>query len=327
VTAIDVSSEISTGNRVPQRAPEGPPSARTDPVADEIVEQWRKGADELLKQRRDYWQNLAFFFGEQWVWWSKERGQLQGFTQQYSPLGRGRSRMVANKIRPNLMSLLGRMMRNHLEFEVPPSDSADDVVAGAMLAADVANGLYRDQDWRGIRYSENFSKFIGGTSAVCVDWDPSAGTALGVDDRTHAVIGTGEATLTSMSITEFCIEPGVRDDRKANWWIQGLALAPDYVQRRYGLSWKPSPDVSTMLSPLQQKLLEHVGKGQGTNQLTMVLTKWERPNPANRQGRYAVVVNGRTVHDKPWPFPQRDRLNLFTFHQQEVDNKIGRAHV
>lgn len=320
MTAVDAANEYANGPRAPERAPEGPPARRVDPLADEIVDRWKKCGEELVKQRRDYWQNLAFFFGEQWVWWDPHRNMLQGFTSQYSPLGKGRARVVSNKVRPNLMSLLGRMLRNDLEFDIPPSDSADDVVAGAMLATDVVNGMYRDNGWRAIRYAENFAKFIGGTSAVCVDWDASVGTRLSVDPQTQAIIGTGDATLSAMAVTEFGVEPGVRDSRKANWWVQGLALHPDYVQSRYRLKWKPSADVGTMMSPVQQKLLEHVGKGQGTNQMCLVITLYEKPNPRTPKGRYAVVVNHHTIIDEPWPFVNRDKLNLFVFHQQEIDS-------
>lgn len=331
MAALDVATSA------PRTAGSGAPGV-VDPLApknekerdrdgDLVVDRWKQCAEELVKQRRDYWQNLAMFFGEQWVWWDNKRNMLHALGQDYSPMGRGRARTVTNRLAPNLMSLLGRMLRNELEFDVPPTDSADDVMSGAMLAEDVLNAAHHDLDWRDVRYSENFAKFIGGTSAVCVEWNPQAGVKLAVDEETSKVIGTGEVELTAMSINEFGVEPGVRDVAKANWWVQGLAFAPAAVKANYNLSWTPAADASTLMSPLQQKLLEHIGKGQGVNRLTLVLTMYEKPNPGCPAGRYLVVVNGRTVYKSKWPkgFPKTG-LNVFPFRQQQVDSSwVGRT--
>lgn len=323
MTATDVMASSGRTDGARSADPLSPKVTGTNKLADltaqRAVARWKLGADELMKQRRDYWQNLSMFFGEQWVWWDSRRNMLQALPQAWSPLGKGRARTVANRIRPNMMSLLGRMLRNDLEFDVPPTDSADDVVSGAMLAEDVLSGTHRDQNWRDVRYGENFAKFMGGTSAVCVEWDQAAGVPLGQVPGTNKVIGTGDARLLPLGINEFCVEPGVRDARGAQWWCQGLALSPQAVKEQYGLSWLPQADASTMMSPLQTRLLEHMGRGQGTNHLCLVITMYERPNKATPNGKYAIVVNHQTIHEGDWPFPVKDRLNLFLFRQQAVE--------
>lgn len=327
MTALDIaasSGRPTTGSQQGGADPLAPRDAgsgdkKIDLTAQRVVARWKECTDELMKQRRDHWQNLSMFLGEQWVWWDSRRNMLQALPQAWSPLGKGRARVVINRIRPNLMSLLGRMMRNDLEFDVPPTDSADDVVSGAMLAEDVLSGAHRDQNWRQVRYGENFAKFIGGTSAVCVEWDASAGVKLGQIEGTNKIVGTGEAKVRSLGINQFGIEPGVADAASARWWIMGLALAPSVVKAEYGLDWMPSADASTMMSPLQQRLLEHMGHGKGVNHLTLVLTMYERPNKETPKGKVAIVVNGRTVEENDWPFPVTDRLNLFVFRQQQID--------
>src|SRR6478735_2322178 len=236
MAALDIAASAARGPENPDPlAPQRPEGKRTDPLAAMVIARWKACGNELMKQRRDFWQNLAMFYGEQWVWWDSRRNMLQALPQAWSPLGKGRARTVTNRLRPNLIGLLGRMMRNDLEFDVPPTDSADDVVSGAMLAEDVLAAAHHDLNWRDVRYNENFAKFIGGTAAVCVEWDPSAGTPLAVDDMTRKVTGTGEACLTAMSINEFGVQPGVRDASKARWWVQGLAFSPEVVKETYGL--------------------------------------------------------------------------------------------
>lgn len=285
-----------------------------------ILQRWRDGEVELMKARRHYWENLAFFMGEQWTWWNPEANQLQALSRSFSPLGPGRARVTVNRIEPNIINVLARMLATPLSFEVPPTEAADDVIAGAKLAEDVLEAEHHDQQWGRIRYDELFHTIMGGTAAVSVEWDGSAGDQLEVDEASDRVVGTGAVRLRAHAITEFCIEPGVTDARRARWWCCGLAMPPREAQANYGLSWVPRPDANTLLSPLQHKILADSGRLQGHNQV-LVLCCYERPNPQTPKGRYAVVINSRVVHEADWPFPFTDRLNMVPFRQEHVSGK------
>lgn len=285
-----------------------------------VTRRWAAGQQELMLARRHYWENLAFFMGEQYTRWDSARNQLQALSNSYSPLGAGKARLVVNRIEPNIINVLARMLATPLGFEVPPTASGDDVLAGAKLGEDVLEANYHDQNWGSVRLSEMMDALLGGVSAVSVEWDGSGGDQLEIDESTNRVVGTGDVRLRSHSIAEFCVEPGVTDARRARWWICGLSMPPREVQSTYGLAWVPEPDATALLSPLQYRILNESGRPQGGNQ-TLVLCCYERPNPETPKGQYVVVVNNRVVHQADWPFPFSDRLNMVAFRQEAIPGK------
>lgn len=285
-----------------------------------VTGRWKAGEQELMKPRRHYWENLAFFMGEQYTRWDPGRNQLMALSQSFSPLGIGKARVIANRIEPNTVNVLARMLATPLGFSVPPTDSGDEVIAGAQLGEDVLEAEYHDQQWGRIRYDEMFHALMGGTSCVSIEWDGTAGEQLEIDEASNKVVGTGAVRLRALAITEFCLEPGVTDARRARWWCCGLAMPPREAQAQYGLPWVPKADAASLLSPLQSKILADSGRLQGMNQC-LVLVCYERPNPQTPKGQVVVVINGRAVHQEDWPFPFTDRLNMVPFRQEHLSGK------
>lgn len=296
-----------------------PPQSGPDPFAALVHKRWDEGDKYLAAARRDYWINLAFYLGEQWLWWDRQRNMVAQFHESWSPLGPGKARFKANRIRPNTNIVMGRLLKSWLDFEVPPSDSADNAVNGARLGEKVLESYHREQDWESVRYDEVFSAWHGSTSAVCIEWDGQAGKTLQYDPSTEKVIGTGDAYLRAMNCNEFCLEPFVRTWRDARWGIVGLSVPTEFAQDQYKLSWRPESDAGAARSPLHSVLLEGSGRPSGRDQC-LVLTYYERPTNKNRKGRYGIVINHRTVYDGPWPFPFSG-LNIVPFRQGIVDGR------
>lgn len=311
MVAVDVPRSVEKTNGT------GPPdgAATRSPLAKLVRQRWDDCNTEMLDARRRYWQNLSFFCGEQWVWWDKNRSILQALPQSWSPLASGRARVTINVIEPNVMSVVSRLMASDLEFDVPPTDSGDDVIHAAHLAERILEAEHDTQDWESVRSDELMGAILGGTSAVAVEWDASAGERIEMtaDGR---VVGTGAARLQSLDITEFGIEPGVRDYRNACWWVMGLAMSPKQAQARYGLSWLPKADASGASSPVQSKVMRTAGKDSSQN-LVLVLCLYERPNRDTPKGRYVCVINDTVVSQSKWPFPF-ERLNIRPFRQKPL---------
>lgn len=306
---------ILGGGRAPDEAEA---EAIENAEATTIMERWKDGSEAIQAERRDYWINLAFFLGEQWIWWDRRRAVVQSLPQAWSPLGPGRAKLTVNRIEVNLQSVMGRMLKSDLGFEVPPSDSSDDVIEGARTSEKVLESYHRDQDWETLRHDEVLAAFLGGTSAISVDWDASGGEVLEYSDELSKVVGTGELQLRSHNIAEFCIEPNIRDSSQSRWWCSGVVLPPKYVKDYYQLGWTPKADAGALMSPLQQKLLADGGNASGRN-LTLVLTYYERPMHRSK-GRYVCVCNGKVIAKSDWPFPFKE-LNLHVFRQKKIPSR------
>jgi len=287
-----------------------------DKHADLVLRRWKKADQTLVEERRNFWLNSAFFEGYQWISWDNRANTVVNFSQ----LNGGddsRVRIKINKIQERVNQLMGRFCQRELAFEGQPSAADDATIQGARLSEAVLEASHDEQDWESIREEEVFAALMGGTAAVGVDWDPQGQPIGAMESATSGqVTNTGDVRLTAYSIAEFCVEPGSRNWHDARWWISARAMPPAQVKARYNLDFNPKADASGAYSPLQREILMS-RRQPADNDLVVVYTLYERPNPGCPKGRHIVVVNDTAVVKDPWPFPFED-LNLWVFRQIKV---------
>lgn len=284
-----------------------------------VRDRWDQGGEELAKQRREYWINLAFYLGEQWLWWNRERNMIDSLPQDWSPLGPGKACVTVNRLGANHDIVMGRMLASNLTFEVPPTDSAASTVQGSRKAEKVMEHYHREQYWESVRHDQVADSFYGGTSGVLVEWDGAGGKPLQYNAQEDRLVGTGDAYLTPLNTHEFVLGPvGTRRADLATYLIVGVAVPCSVAKDQYKLSYMPQSDTSALSTPLQRILLENMGRPAGRD-ICLVLTYYERPN-RGRPGRYGIVIGDKTVHQGEWPFPF-DTLPFFAFRQRRVPNK------
>ncbi len=267
-----------------------------------------------IKERREFWINQAFLLDEQYIRYDKFRDTVAR-VEFRDP---DRLRLTVNRIRPNLTTLMAKLTGRPLRWDVLPDAPDDALVLGARMAEQVLASAHDEQRWEHIRRHALQSCYLGGTNGISVEWDSGAGVDLGVATEEGRKVATGDTTLTSLNITEFGLQPGVRTPDEANWWVRALALPPSQVQDTYDLEWLPEPDASSE----QTLVLLYDSSWRPFADRCLVLTYFERPTKRNRRGLVGTTVNGEWVdgpHD--WPFPFKDRLNLAVFRQTHV---IGR---
>lgn len=284
-------------------------------IATWIVDQWGRGDLVLARERRDYWLNLAFIEGEQWVYWHPTSRTVAEFPRPNVD----RVRLTMNRMQPNLINLLAKLTKRTLQFEVPASDADDAALGGARLAEHLLEASRNDCQWEHVRLDALNAAFLGGTSAVCVEWDPNSGDQLGVDEETDQPVNEGNVQLSALSMPEFTLEPGTRTWQDARWFIMCKVMPPGQVREHYSLDVMPEGDAQAGTGPLQRQLWADRGYAANVD-LTMVFTYYERPTGKNKQGRWVVVVNGKPVLDKPWPFPF-DTLNIYPFRQIRIPKR------
>jgi hypothetical protein len=290
---------------------------RVEDTAAWIKRAWEQGDKALAQERRDYWLNYAFFAGEQWVYWHERSQEIAEFPRDRNS---DRVRLTVNRVQPNLITVLAKLTKRDLTFEVKASGADDSTVSGARLGEHILEAHRSDDGWEYVRRDELFAAFLGGTSAVAIEWDPQAGETLSIDEANGNTIGTGEVRLTPLSIVEFTLEPGTRRDRDARWWMMAKAIPIEQAQEHYNLSWKPDADASAHAGPMQRRLFRE--RGYPTNvDLCTVYTYYERPNRKRKKGRMVVVIGNRTVYDRDWPFDFDDGLNIQVFHQSRLPQR------
>lgn len=267
------------------------------------------------KTNQEYWMNHAFLEGHQWLWYDTGSRSIAEL-----PRDDDRVQATMNRLAHSTRSIMSKYTQRELAFEVMPDAGTDSAMTGAKIAEAVIEGVRKSHDWEAKRELLGRAAWKAGIAGVSVDWDKNAGAPLfdagmAADDpnQTAAVVYEGDSYETVLSIAEIALQPGVKDGETGTYWIKAIALPPKDVQGMFDLDRVPPADASAGLTPFATKLLaSHSAEGNEERpDLTLVLTYYERPNPSNKEGRVAIVVDGKFVDGpKPWPFPWTDRLNL-----------------
>lgn len=268
--------------------------------------------------QQEYWLNHAFILGHQWLWYNPATFRLDEM-----PRDPDRVQMTVNRMRANSRSLMGKLVQRELRFDVVPTAVDDSTVRGARIGESALAAIHHDHGWERLREAAGWLCWKGGTVGICLDWDPNKGELIAVTaDNKQAY--EGDTVETVLSVAEMAVQPGSHDAEKATWWIKAQALPPEEVQIMFNMEDLPSPDINAGMAPFQQKLLAasmNRNNGQMVD-LTMVLTYYERPNSNRPEGGVVVVVNDHVVDGpKPWPFPWKDRLNLFIARETYIENR------
>lgn len=276
------------------------------PGAAKIKELFQKGSRSIRAEQHQHWVNAAFLLGEQWLYYNRQTNALAEL-----PRDPDRVQMTVNKLWPAARSLVSKIVSRPLVWDVSPTAADDATVRAAMTSESILEALTTEHGWEEVREEAVWAVLKGGTSAICVEWDPKAGREIGLTQQ-GVPFNEGDTIETALSIVDFCVEPGSKNAEKARWWIKVVALPPEEVQAMYDLPEKPQADASAALTPFQSRLLaDHAGAGGVQNtDLTRVMTYYERPNGLNQSGSMSIVVGDQIVEDAAWPFPFQDRLNL-----------------
>jgi len=286
------------------------------PEPAKVLNLWRDADSYLVKERRDYWLNGSYYLGQQWIWWDSTRTMVQELD--YRTEAEKDSRITVDKYGPRLSSLLARMMRSELVFEVQPQGTDDSSMRKQRLQEQLLIAEQHERDWELVRETALLQAFFGGAAAVCVDWDPELGDDYYVDMQTGVAIPDGGVRLTPLGINEFTLEPGTQDPADARWWIRATSLPPAQVKERYNLDWMPSPDAEAVLTSRARSILMR-RPGNQAPQTTMVYVYYERPTPST-PGCIVHVVNNKVVlQEDGWPFPFA-HLNVALFRQKKIPN-------
>ena len=283
-------------------------------TAAKVRELYDEGNKATRTESRNYWVNRCFVAGEMNIRWDDWRNRPDSLPAS-AP---NRTKHVNNRLWPSSRTLISKMLRRPLQFEVLATQPNDDAVLGARIAEAAVEDVHREHDWEDLRRDHAWAMWLGGTAGLALEWDPRAGELL--EENHHGGrVGTGDTREYALNVTEIVTEPGARNIEKAAWWIRLAALPPGEVRDLYGLEDEPKSDASAGLSPLQARLLEDRGE-EASSSLTLVLTYYERPT-GKSEGQVAVVVGEEVVSHGAWPFPFKDRLNICVARETPVGGR------
>jgi len=247
----------------------------------EVKKRYEAAREARRLYERQWYLNLAFVLGEQWVAYDKRYNALRLTLPDRGP------RLIANIITPRVRLELAALTKLPPVFRVEcPGVAASKIVY-----------YYLDYLWRTYKYERAFKEallwaIVTGTGFVKVLYDPDAGLDYGG-------VRSGDPVVDVCAPFEILVDPYARDLSEASWVIQESVRWRQYVKQKYGKDVSGAPATSMLMS-----VLGSLRVNLNTSRLpsTTVCEYWERPNPSNPEGYYLVFSGNTVLYEGPNPY-------------------------
>jgi hypothetical protein len=276
-------------------------------------ELYRKAESHRQRYEPQWYLNLAYYQGNQWVGWDGN-----GIFQPVVP--KNRLRLVDNRIQPIVRTEVAKMTKSRPSFVAAPR-TADDSDARAAKLSEF--GLEYQWSYQRLtpkqRQALLWSRITGaGFWKIC--WDRGKGdefeVVLGVDGeplldeygapvRRDSVEGevevkklaVGDIHVELKTPFEIYVDPLATEDglESARWVIEKAVRSPSYLKERYKVDIEPDADAPQGIT---ESRTASTGGREGVN----VYEYWSRPSPEEPRGKHVVWVKGQTLLNEDNPY-------------------------
>jgi hypothetical protein len=283
-------------------------------TAAEVKKRWEDGTRSVSRLIGHYRENCAFDAGDQWVSWKRSTNQLQDM-----PRDDERVRATVNRMISARRTVMAKLHRRPLVFEVVPSKADDATVTAANLSESIIGACARKHDFESIRERADLSAWLGGTAALCVEWDTTAGQQLGMLES-GVPYGTGEVRVTSSAINEIAFPPGCKDARTALWWIRAVVMPTAEAKERYRMEVEPAANAKSDSTFTRTSTQAEPAGDAPSEKSCIVYTYQERPTHST-PGQIATVIGGEVVAGPfPWYYPFSDHLPVAVIKESAIED-------
>lgn len=253
-----------------------------------------KARDARQQFEKNWYMNLAFYFGKQWAQWTP---QVNGFAQLKVPKAPPwRVRLVSNKIRPIIRTELSKVTKEKPQAYVVPATGEDE----DLLAAKAAEHLF-EYHWREltinrvIRRAEFWNLLTG--AGFIKDW---------YDKDLLRPDGTTGFTQVEAISPFHIFAPDMQEEELENqpFIIHALAKSPDWVKTRFPEEAKEvNPDANAGPDVLEQKFFSALGLDNPPKDYVMVKEMWVKPCSKFKEGAVITWANNKLLQLKEgWPY-------------------------
>lgn len=255
-------------------------------------DKYEKARAERLTFERQWYMNLAFYFGRQWVQWvGNQNNQLSRLQEPQAPPWR--VRMVSNRVRPIVRAEMAKVTKEHPTAFVIPASSDDDDLAAARAAEQIWEHEWRTLNMPRMIRKTTFWTITTGTGFVKDWWD------------THADDGEYKGRIQAESVSPFhLLVPDIQEEELEfqPYIIQVSAKSPEWVKSVYGVDVKADSEGGG--DALQNKFLSAVGLHNNAKSYVSVKEMWIKPNSKFKNGAIVTWAGGEIlyVRDGEWPY-------------------------
>lgn len=288
----------------------------------ELEKKYQAARNARLPFERQWYVNLAFYFGRQYVVWSNQ-GLAGRFIEPLAPSYR--VRLVANKCKSVIGTEVAKLLKEKPRGYVVPSTSDDIDKAAARAAGKLYEALEQPQ-----------ALDINAVKELAVWWTSMLGngfTKQSYDKDKEDFTGKiGSLVYESFSpFNIYCadiLEPEIENQE---WIIQVAAKPVDWVNNTYGVDLQPdsATSMNSSGSQIDPRFVLAMGITQTIFQQNYVTVKeiWIKPCPEYPKGLMALWSQGTLLHKvddkwvykhKQYPFTKYNRIQTGRFYSDSI---------
>ncbi len=293
-----------------------------------------KGARAPLEA--DWFLNLAFFTGQQWLYWNN--GRLDR-----PHLAKWRETIVDNRILPIVTARTARKVKNRPNFIATPFTGKESDVDAARITEKIM-----ESDWvylalqQKLFQAEMFADIVA-AGFWKVYWDSAKGDSAEFvvdengevmrqgngapvradtfpgglpDGLSTKVIATGDACVEVVSPFSFYPQPLATAMSELERAFERKVRSPDYLQQRYDVELEPDAEVA---SPVESRLFPSLGGGGGEYKGVEVFEFWARPGSEFPNGKRVVWAKDQLLAEDDNPY---DSMPYVMFSGVKVPNRF-----
>jgi hypothetical protein len=274
--------------------------------------------DQRVSFERDWYYNMAFYFGRQWVEWVGTATNNFEFYKLYEPPApKWRVRLVVNKIRPVIRKELTKLSKERLQYYVVPNTTEDKDITSSRAAEAISEYLFQELGFEPVKRRTVFWALICGSAFIKTYYDPDKPDSSGVP---------GSVCLDPINAFHL-FAPDLEEEEIENqpYVIHAAAKDADWVKGTYGL--EAETDVSSTGLSLEQRFFSALGIASATSrELVYVKEMWVKPCPNYPAGAVIIWAGEQILslsttwpyQNMRYPFSKIDHIPTGRFYAESV---------
>jgi len=263
----------------------------------ELNDLYKKSMEERLHHEIQWYKNMSFYLGRQWLVWSKKRQSLVDLAQDPG----WRVRMTTNYTINFVQSKVAMLLKNKPIWNVYSMTDDMSDREGAKISQQ-----FLDYFWRHENVNDEVKKMahhglIYGSGFLKAFWDVDAGPAI-PDPETEEPIVLGDVNIKCVSPFEIFVDPEARSPyiRDLKWLIHAYRIGVDEFEIKYGLKASAESVEENGIEKQYMNLVKSSGNvednpmhgnSEELEEYVTIKEYYENPSPKHPQGRFILYTS------------------------------------
>ena len=316
VKGLPLASEVSNYLAAHSR------NQRDKQLAAFVRKEFEKCKQQRFGNERQWYLNLAFFHGHQWVQWIRSTATTSGYKLYIPPAPPWRVRMTINKCRPIIRKEIAKLTSQKPNWTVVPNSTEDQDIVAAQTAEQIFQAGYSEKNFQvTLKHAVWWSSNCG-TSFIKCSWNPTALCGFG-DYKYQGDIDIEEVDTFHLYFPDL----RQRDIEKQAYVIHAQTRPVEWCKSQWP-QYNFQADVRAQNEIMEEAFLKLTDQTSSLVEEVLLLEMWVKPNmhPKFPNGAYLLVAGGQLVdvreqypymHGK-YPFAKIDHILSGRFYATSV---------